>query len=424
MPTIYNGNNIKEALLPHNDVMKLPLNTDVQVYFNEWEECLKRIQELCGKKWLRRSLYRGDTRNATVLFRKVFCCHRSGVQGAPIPTIRPNQKASKKVGCQGVLQVTQYRDREDLAIVRLTMDHTNHVVGSRSELRTLPPRSDVAQSAGYGDVYNELMSLARDFQSPDQVVQMSRAVSFCLDSTHGISRNSHEVLYTLVIKHPGTGAGFPTAYMITNDQSVGPLNQWLAHLRTTSSFGPLSITIDCRIPEVNAIKRQFPSAIIHYCAFHVIQAWKRQLKAKVRLDASFTSSELGRFREYILSQLKALLFEPDLDSLHQQLADFVNEHNGSHCDEFIDYFVDLVAINSGRMGPMERENAIRRAKTRAVTFRMGEMITNPENDHRNDVDPVGVWKVESFVTAGHQYDVRVDQNRSISPSKSLRNPNF
>ena len=52
------------------------------------------------------------------------------------------------------------------------------------------------------------------------------------------------------------------------------------------------MTIDCSIPEVNAIQNIFPSAEIHYCAFHVVQAWNRNLKEKVTLDGSYSQDAL------------------------------------------------------------------------------------------------------------------------------------
>lgn len=54
---------------------------------------------------------------------------------------------------------------------------------------------------------------------------MEQHQSFCLNATHGISSRSMEALYTLLVKDLLTGKGHPVAYMVTNDQSVSPVNQ-------------------------------------------------------------------------------------------------------------------------------------------------------------------------------------------------------
>ncbi|KAG2216143.1 hypothetical protein INT45_002564 [Circinella minor] len=68
--------------------------------------------------------------------------------------------------------------------------------------------------------------------------------------------------------------------MFPNNHSVGPIRQWLYFLHDTCSMTIQQMTIDCSIPEVNAIQNVFPAARIHYCAFHVVQAWNRKLKEK------------------------------------------------------------------------------------------------------------------------------------------------
>lgn len=111
---------------------------------------------------------------------------------------------------------------------------------------------------------------AYGFQSQIQSRKMEQHQSFCLDATHGISCRSMEVLYTLLVKDLLTGKGYPVAYMVINNQSVGPVNQWLVYLRDNCNFLPTAITIDSSLAEVNAIKAVFRNqVVIHYCAFHV-----------------------------------------------------------------------------------------------------------------------------------------------------------
>ncbi|EIE84811.1 hypothetical protein RO3G_09521 [Rhizopus delemar RA 99-880] len=54
---------------------------------------------------------------------------------------------------------------------------------------------------------------------------------FSLDSTLEISSRSNEVLYSLVVGHPDTGKGVPIGYLLTNDQSVAPVLEWLKFLQ-------------------------------------------------------------------------------------------------------------------------------------------------------------------------------------------------
>ncbi|SAL98735.1 hypothetical protein, partial, partial [Absidia glauca] len=75
---------------------------------------------------------------------------------------------------------------------------------------------------------------AKGFQSPNQLQVMGRAESFSLDATHNVEHHIRTILYSLVVKHPITGRGYPVAYMITNSRGIGPLVQWLSFLRDNS----------------------------------------------------------------------------------------------------------------------------------------------------------------------------------------------
>ncbi|OAD74877.1 hypothetical protein PHYBLDRAFT_167217 [Phycomyces blakesleeanus NRRL 1555(-)] len=160
------------------------------------------------------------------------------------------------------------------------------------------------------------------FQSPVQVRVTRIATSFCLDATHGISARSGEVMYSLVTQHNVTGKGFPVAYMVTNDQTVRPISQWLMHLCERSYFRPLNITIDCSIPKVNAITSAFPHVAIHYCEFHILRAWQTNLNNKVRLDASFTSAQLAAYKQELKNKLKYILMESNKEVFLTRILDF------------------------------------------------------------------------------------------------------
>ncbi|OAD67117.1 hypothetical protein PHYBLDRAFT_174501 [Phycomyces blakesleeanus NRRL 1555(-)] len=261
----------------------------------------------------------------------------------------------------------------------MTRDHNNHVPGDRSEMRTLPlpfeaikliedqlrsgsscrsTRISVlrqidswgvsVRKPNYEEIYNRMKKMneklpernycvftgdlrvnniesnlfAFGFQLPAQVRVMRIATSFCLDATHGISARSGEVMYSLVTQHNVTGKGFPVAYMVTNDQTVRSISQWLMHLHERSYFCPLNITIDCSIPKVNAITSAFPHVAIHYCEFHILCAWQTNLDNKVRLDVSFTSAQLEAYKQELKNKQKYILIELNKEVFLTRILDF------------------------------------------------------------------------------------------------------
>ncbi|KAG1442968.1 hypothetical protein G6F46_012065 [Rhizopus delemar] len=101
------------------------------------------------------------------------------------------------------------------------------------------------------------------FISSWQMDIMKVSKCFSLDSTFGISSRSNEVLYSLVVRHPDTGKGVPVGYLLTNDQSVTPVLEWLTFFRDHCSMQPEKITVDCSIPEAEAIISAYPDCV--YC---------------------------------------------------------------------------------------------------------------------------------------------------------------
>ena len=163
---------------------------------------------------------------------------------------------------------------------------------------------------------------ARGFQSPVQVREMSLNKSFCLDATHGISPRSTEVLYSLVARDSHTQKGYPVAYMVTNDQTVGPVNQWLTFLKQQGSFNPEAITIDCCVAELNAIRSALNDTYVHYCGFHVLKAWRKAMDQKVTLTGAHTQEEVGRYKKQLEQLLAQLLLTSEVAAFDELLAQF------------------------------------------------------------------------------------------------------
>ncbi|SAL96839.1 hypothetical protein, partial, partial [Absidia glauca] len=178
---------------------------------------------------------------------------------------------------------------------------------------------------------------AKGFLSPTQLAQMQTAVAFSLDATHGLVKDKSVIMYTLVVAHSNTGQGFPVGYMITNDHTVGPLAQWLRFLKANGGMTPIQITIDCSIPEVNAILATFDNVTIRFCLFHVMQAIKRQIDRKVVL-ANGTGEEQANYRGQMMTDLRILINVDTIPEFENAYQDFkVNYHDQV---EFLRYLED------------------------------------------------------------------------------------
>lgn len=174
------------------------------------------------------------------------------------------------------------------------------------------------QPQGYiifqGDLqsYSNSPSLfAHGFISPFRQPRIKMSSTFCLDATYSITQRSDEILYTIVIRDGATDRGVPCGYMITNDHSLGPIVQWLQHLKDNNLIvDPKQFTIDRSTAETNAIDTIFPGCQIQYCPFHVSQAWYRQLNTKVKYGGSAADDRMVRGE--VMASLKAALYEESL----------------------------------------------------------------------------------------------------------------
>lgn len=182
---------------------------------------------------------------------------------------------------------------------------------------------------------NDTSLFALGFISPQQQELIKKSRTFCLDATYNISRRVDDILYSIVVRDELIDRGHPVAYMITNDHSLGPVTQWLNYLKTNGLVvNPEQITIDCSDTETTAIRNIFPSCDIQYCLFHVSQAWNRQLNLKVRTGVSPADNRI--MRAEIMTELKSILFEEDIDAFHLKIEQFMDSY--SNFETFIDYF--------------------------------------------------------------------------------------
>ncbi|KAG2207871.1 hypothetical protein INT45_009799 [Circinella minor] len=182
------------------------------------------------------------------------------------------------------------------------------------------------------------------FVSSRQLTYLQQSTSVCMDATHNISSRINDVLYSIVTRDRLTGVGQPIAYMFTNDQSAYPIGEWLRFLREMCGLTIENLTIDCSIPEVNAMHLIYPDANIHYCAFHVLQAWNRNLGSKVSLESLYerypdrrhTDDALQQYRGDMLTVLKSIMHEQDIDTMYNKVNEFKRRFYEQ--TEFLSYF--------------------------------------------------------------------------------------
>lgn len=176
------------------------------------------------------------------------------------------------------------------------------------------------------------------FCSPQQQQLLESSDSICLDATHDVSNHTHGILYTIVVRHPVTGAGYPVAFLFTLDHSSRPLKNWLSHIKDLG-LRPLKITIDCSNVEGNALSEVYPEVPVQWCAFHVGRAVWQNLNTRVTGDAA---SEL---RKAMMSHIKGIMWNKDPAETRSQLLAFKSIYSGQLA--FQAYF-DKQWVNEGR----------------------------------------------------------------------------
>lgn len=208
------------------------------------------------------------------------------------------------------------------------------------EFASLAEWKNKLEEDGYRCIYNRLDNVFYyGFLSAWQMDILRVSKCFSLDSTFGISSRSNEVLYTLIVRHPDTGKGVPVAYLITNDQSVSPVLTWLQFLRDNCFMKPDQITVDCSIPESDAIRVTFgDNCKIQLCLFHVAQCWSRNIVKKVK-NSPGQHENVKLLRGNIMSELQSIMYESVRERVVEKV-DIFREKWSSLQPQFIEYLED------------------------------------------------------------------------------------
>ncbi|KAG1573839.1 hypothetical protein G6F50_002496 [Rhizopus delemar] len=160
------------------------------------------------------------------------------------------------------------------------------------------------------------------FISSWQMDIMKVSKCFSLDSTFGISSRSNEVLYSLVVRHSDTGKGVPVGYLLTNDQSVTPVLEWLKFFRDHCSMQPEQITVDCSIPEADANRVTFgENCRIQLCFFHVAQCC-RNLATKFKNQPG-QYNNMKVIRGNVMSELQSIILEKKWTSVQPNFVEYL-----------------------------------------------------------------------------------------------------
>lgn len=147
-----------------------------------------------------------------------------------------------------------------------------------------------------------------------------------LDSTHktcfGLQKDENVYLFTICVKNQVTGAGAPSAFMLTNSGKGPVIADFLRKVELFTGIKPAQAVIDCDDAETAALKAvwgtDFP---IMYCRFHVIKAFKIQLHRKIKPCANKKAIE-----EEILRDFKQVLASRCESEANQKMSWFLTKH--------------------------------------------------------------------------------------------------
>ncbi|OAD65366.1 hypothetical protein PHYBLDRAFT_176276 [Phycomyces blakesleeanus NRRL 1555(-)] len=365
------------------------INAQEDVTAHKEKECLIEIKEACAVKWVICNTNKQPTNitaeeaKATgikLCFSQEYSCHHWGTYESKA-ALRVVQKQTKKNKYPALLLVKGFFKTPEFYEFVVTKDHAEHTPGDmRSDICTLPLankylheltqqleqssksasqiRIDMLRAVNrygrkserkvnYYDIWNLInktntsyspdpSAFAYGFMSPVQQEKMKTATSFCLNTTHAISSNVNEILYTFLVRDKDIGRGWPVAFMVTNDQGVSPIVQWRQFLKRSSLLvDPKQFTIDCCAAEVHVIQTTFPATSIQFCIFHVTQAWNQKLSDSVKIPGSLLS-ETQILRGVMMKSWQEIIYEEDIDEFHHKIVQFKEDFNDQ--ESFLDYF--------------------------------------------------------------------------------------
>ncbi|CAG8841498.1 19078_t:CDS:2, partial [Gigaspora margarita] len=299
-------------------------------------------------------------------FRYTYKCHRSGKYESqagqnPMKKARINQKGSKNIGCKSAIIITKTKGDCPRMIIKYT-SHSNHIPGSdndigalrlskqiqdyiaqrmrdcldvkaisqifrkrahdldkiwsqREHLKAVQIRDHLITYDDICNVWKESLNLWQHkllenndltcaIAQPESnnnedkgqlfgfIIPVAREIVYyantvLLDATHGTNKENDQ-LYTLLTPDFKTGKGLPIAHLISS--------------------------LDCDPAQIKALQNIFPKSKILLCWWHVLRAWRENLK-KVYIEKANMISN-GKLNSEIKTKMKDELWD-DLRELMQ-----------------------------------------------------------------------------------------------------------
>ncbi|CAG8522987.1 10308_t:CDS:2 [Dentiscutata heterogama] len=305
---------------------------------------------------------RTEYNTGNIEFRYTYKCHRSGKYNSQAgqnstKKARINQKDSKKIGCESTIIITKTKGNCSQMIIKYT-SHSNHILGSDNNIGTLrlskQIRDYIAQRMRDGLDVKTISQIfrmrAHDLdkiwnQQGDNnedkgqllgfIVPIAKEIihqvnTILLDATHGTNKNNDQ-LYTLLTPDFKTGKGLPLAHLISSRKNTASVQFWLYNLHIQLSWeGPISFLVNCDLAQIKALRNIFPRSRILLCWWHVLKAWRENLK-KVYIKKANTTLN-GKLNSEIKKKLK--------DELWDDLRELMYINNHENVDECINNFLN------------------------------------------------------------------------------------
>ncbi|KAF9992006.1 hypothetical protein BGZ79_003642 [Entomortierella chlamydospora] len=236
-----------------------------------------------------------------------------------------------------------------------------------------------------------------------------------------------------------TGYGVPCAFFLTKKHTWEVLAGWLRQLKARmddiceKEYQPTVVITDQGRMEINAIRAIFSYELrIFYCAWHVLQAWERNLTNKNLGMAHISNEEKKRRKDTIREGLRNILYSKKEEQANLQVEAFKamwEEHapilmlQQRRIDTVIYILVNKAIphyqqmnirhiVQVGRMTPA-RKNAIV-ARQMAMEHIDRQRVQDPDATLLSQTLDDTVLQVRSFTNADIIYDTKVDWTRGLA----------
>ena len=89
---------------------------------------------------------------------------------------------------------------------------------------------------------------------------------------HGMNNHGYH-LFTLVVRHPKMGSGYPIAFLISEFKRTSTLKRWFSFLKHEHvEWNPDIFMVDDAEEEIKAAGKCFPDSSVFLCHFHVLRS--------------------------------------------------------------------------------------------------------------------------------------------------------